>query len=97
MSVPLDRPLDVPRPHRKTPHARQRLAPGPLQLRLIEQLGQIGIGVHDADEIRRRAHGFSVATESSDTTETLPRVPAGPIASTHTPGVVASGCAERSR
>jgi anti-anti-sigma factor len=48
----LPRRARVPLAGRQPLHARERLAPGALQLALFEQVRQIGIGVDDADLLR---------------------------------------------
>jgi hypothetical protein len=41
----------IPVARRQLLHARERVAARPLDVVLVEQLGQIGIGVDDADDV----------------------------------------------
>ena len=64
MHVRLDRARDVPIARGETAYAGQRLAACALALRFVEQLGEVGVGIDDADEIRCRAHVRSAAQEN---------------------------------
>ena len=75
--VGLYRVRRVPLAWRKTAYPGQRLAPCALALGLVEQLGEIRVGIDDADEIRYRAHVSTasrrVATDARNMTISLPR------------------------
>jgi hypothetical protein len=51
--VGLDRSLRVPAPDREMPDPCQSLTSGLLSFWLVQQLRQIRVGIHDADQIAR--------------------------------------------
>src|SRR5436309_14962306 len=59
MHVRLDCAGRVPPAHRQAAYAGQRLAAGALELVLVQQAGQIRVGINDADEIGQRTHAHS--------------------------------------
>ena len=61
--VRLGRAQRVPLPGREPALAGERLAPGTLALGFVEQLGQVRVGVDDADEIGHRAHAATLAQD----------------------------------
>jgi hypothetical protein len=58
VDVGLARDLGVPVAGRQPLHARQRVAAGALDVVLVEELGEVAVGVDDADDVvRREGHG----------------------------------------
>ena len=64
MRVGLDRARDVPIARGETAYAGQRLAARALALRFVQQLGEAGVCINNADQIRYRAHVRSAAQEN---------------------------------
>jgi hypothetical protein len=54
--IRLHRARRVPLTPREPTHSRQRLAPRPVTFRLLEQISEIRVRIHDADEICSRTH-----------------------------------------
>jgi hypothetical protein len=64
MRVRLDRARGVPIARGETAYAGQRLAVRALALRFVEQRGEVGVGIDNADQIPYRAHVRSAAQEN---------------------------------
>jgi hypothetical protein len=64
MRVRLDRARSVPLARGETAYAGQRLAARALALRFVQQLGEFGVCINNADEVRYRAHVRSAAQEN---------------------------------